>query len=333
MKAVYGLIAAAVTTALAAVAFDFYRAVHSASIVDEPFHFEFEQGRTFDQLSSELARAGLVPGPLDYRHHYWRLYAVFSGADRRVQAGTYRVEAGTTLGELLGDLVDGNTLRYSFTIYEGWNLREIIDAMSQHPQIMMESTGADVIRKHLGIAETSPEGWIYPETYVFEKAYGNLDLFTQAHELMKEKLSAAWNKRAADLPFETPYEALILASIVEKEAALEKERPRIAGVFISRLRRGIALQADPTVIYGLGETFDGNLRKRDLQKETPYNSYVHKGLPPTPIAMPGGQSINAVLNPDVTGDLYFVSRGDGSHHFSKNYDEHRAAVRRYQLGK
>ncbi len=332
MKRALRWIAAAAVLAALALAFDFYRTIYVAAVTGEPFHFEFVQGRTFDELSLELARAGLMPNA-DHRRRYWRFYARLRGADRRVRAGMYRIEANTTLHKLLDDLVSGNTLRYRFTIYEGWNLREIIAAMREHPQIKLEITDPDVIRERLGIAEASPEGWIYPETYVFEKNENNLRLLMQAHELMKEKLDSAWRERTTGLPIKSPYEALILASIIEKETAIEDERERIAGVFISRLRRGIALQADPTVIYGLGEAFDGDLRKRDLLNDTPYNSYTRKGLPPTPIAMPSEESIAAVLDPDVTGDLYFVAKGDGSHHFSKTYAEHHAAVRRYQLGK
>ena len=278
------------------------------------------------QLSNLLTRAGIIQN-----RYYWRAYAMLRGADRRVKAGLYEVGAQTTLHRLLNDLVDGNTLRYRFTLYEGWTFRLMIEAMRKHPQIVMESDDPAEIRRRLGMTDTSLEGWIYPDTYVFEKGTSNIRILTQGYELMQERLAAAWEARAEDLPIKTPYEALILASIIEKETAVEDERARIAGVFVSRLRKGIALQTDPTIIYGLGEGFDGNLRRRDLKKDGPYNSYTRKGLPPTPISMPGEKSILAALNPDVTGELYFVSKGDGSHYFSRTYEEHAKAVRRYQL--
>ena len=322
----------AAAVALLVAAADFYYITFKTPMTDKPFHFELTEGQSFTELSSQLARAGLIPGTTRHRR-YWQFHAMASGSDRRIRTGTYRIEPGMTLRELLDDLVSGNTLRYNFTIYEGWNFREIVNAMSKHPQIALESTKPDVIRAHLGIAEASPEGWIFPETYTFEKNQSNLKLLVQAHELMKKKLAEAWETRASGLPLKTRYDALILASIVEKETSLENELARIAGVFILRLEQGIPLQADPTVIYGLGETFDGDLRRPDLRRNTPYNSYTRKGLPPTPIAMPGEKAIKAVLNPATTGELYFVSKGDGSHHFSRTYEEHRSAVQHYQLKK
>ena len=312
--------------AIALLGLDFIRVIYASSITEKPFHFTFEQGQTFKQLSDQLTRAGMISN-----RYYWQIYAVFQGADRQVKAGTYRIEAQTTLNRLLDDLVSGNTLRYRFTLFEGWTSRLMIESMRKHPQITMESDDLEEIRKHLGIAEASLEGWIYPDTYVFEKGVSNIIILAQGYELMKEKLASAWAERAEALPIKTPYEALILASIIEKETAREEERARIAGVFVSRLQKGIALQTDPTIIYGLGEAFDGDLRREDLKKDSPYNSYTRKGLPPTPIAMPGEKSIRAALNPDITGELYFVSKGDGSHYFSKTYKEHLKAVQRYQL--
>ncbi len=321
-----GLFGVAALTVITATALDFYRTIYVAGITDVPLDVELSPGETFSEMSDRLSRAGVISN----RFH-WRAYAAFRGADRRIKAGMYRIEAGATLHTLLDDLVEGNTLRYRFTIQEGWTLREIIAAMRKHPQLAVTSERPEEIRKRLGIAEASPEGWIYPETYFFEKDTSNLNILRQGHEIMKEKLASAWEKRSPASSLENAYDALILASIVEKETAVEAERARIAGVFLSRLERGMRLQTDPTVIYGLGEAFDGNLRRRDLKEDTPYNSYTRKGLPPTPISMPSEKSINAVLNPEITGELYFVSKSDGSHHFSKTYEEHQAAVRRYQM--
>ena len=326
-RALGALLGMVALTAVTVAALDFYRVVYVVGITEKPLDLELPAGETFSRISDRLSRAGVIPN-----RFYWRIYATFRGADRRVKAGVYRIEAHTTLHELLDALIKGDTLHYRFTIQEGWTLREIIAAMRKHPQLAMETERPEEIGERLGIAEASPEGWIYPETYLFEKDTSNLKILQQGHEMMKEKLASAWEGRSPASSLESAYEALILASIVEKETAVESERARIAGVFLSRLERGMRLQTDPTVIYGLGEAFDGNLRKRDLTTDTPYNSYTRKGLPPTPISMPSEKSINAVLSPEITGELYFVSKGDGSHHFSKTYEEHQAAVRRYQLG-
>ena len=314
--------------AFTAVGIDFYRTIYISPITDKTFDFEFTKGQSFTQLNNQLTVAGFIKN-----RHYWLIYAILKGADRHVKAGMYRIEPRTTLNKLLNNLISGNTFRYRLTLYEGWTLRDIIQAMREHPQLVIKSDSAEEIRDYLSITQVSPEGWIYPETYLFEKNTSNLSILEQGHSLMKEKLKTLWEDKDSNLPFESPYDALILASIVEKETAVDDEYARIAGVFISRLKKGMLLQADPTVIYGLGEAFDGNLRKKDLTTDTPYNSYTRKGLPPTPIAMPSEKSIAAVLKPKITGDLYFVAKGDGSHHFSKTYKAHQIAVRRYQLQK
>ena len=322
---IFRLLAAAFAMAVIAWGLDFYRAVHITALTGEDFQFELLPEQSFARLTAELVQRGVIDNPF-----YWKLYARLKRADRHLKAGTYRIEANTTPARLLEYLVEGRTLQYHFTVYEGWELRKIIDAMQKHPQISMATAVPEEIRTHLKIPYHSAEGWIYPDTYAFDKHTSNLRVFEKAYDLMKKKLNTLWLDRAEGLPFESPYEALILASIVEKETASSDEYRRIAGVFISRLRQGMRLQADPTVIYGL-ESFDGNLRKSDLTADTPYNTYIHKGLPPTPIAMPSEKSIAAVLKPEILGELYFVAKGDGKHHFSKTYAEHRKAVRRYQL--
>lgn len=307
---------------------DFYRAIYVQPLTGEAVQFDFLKNQTFTQLTDRLVQREVIDSPV-----YWTIYARLRGADRRIQAGTYRIAAGTTLDQLLDDLLSGKTLHYHFTIYEGWRLRDILAAMRRHPQIVMTADTPEEIRTHLGIPYPSAEGWFYPETYSFEKNTENLGLFRQAYNLMQKKLEYLWENRKPDLPYDSPYEALILASIVEKETANNDEYVRIASVFVSRLEKGMLLQADPAVIYGLGEKFDGDLRKRDLNSDTPYNTYLHKGLPPTPIAMPSERSIAAVLRPEPGDDLYFVARGDGTHYFSKTYKEHQKAVQKYQLGK
>ena len=185
--------------------------------------------------------------------------------------------------------------------------------------------------EQLGLPGVHPEGRFYPDTYHFPRGTSDAAFLTRAYATMERRLNDEWNNRAENLPFGTPYEALILASIVEKETGKPEERARIAGVFVRRLQKRMRLESDPTVIYGMGEAFDGNIRRADLKRPTPYNTYVHKKLPPTPIAMPGGDAIHAVMHPEMRGELFFVAKGDGSHHFSATFDEHRRAVAEYQL--
>jgi UPF0755 protein len=215
---------------------------------------------------------------------------------------------------------------------EGWTFRQIRKTLDEHPDVThatRELTDEEVLQR-LGIEDASPEGLFFPDTYHFARGNSDLRVLRRAQRLMQSHLEAQWAARAPELPLATPYEALILASIVEKETGREEERRLVAAVFVNRLRKGMLLQADPTVIYGLGETFDGNLRKRDLVADAPYNTYTRTGLPPTPIAMPGLASLAATLNPPASDVLYFVSRGDGSSHFSRTLGEHERAVTKYQ---
>jgi UPF0755 protein len=207
--------------------------------------------------------------------------------------------------------------------------------LAKHPHVRVTLAGRPEaeIRAALGVQESSLEGLFFPDTYRFAPGASDVEILRRAHAEMKKRLAAAWDARAPDLPISSPYEALILASIIEKETGQRGERPVVASVFANRLRIGMRLQTDPTVIYGLGTSFDGNLRKRDLLADTPFNTYTRGGLPPTPIAMPGAASIEAALHPESTPFLYFVGRGDGTHHFSRSLEEHNRAVAKYQLGK
>jgi UPF0755 protein len=230
-------------------------------------------------------------------------------------------------------LSSGKTISYRLTLIEGWNFKQVRAAVASHAVIISTAeklTDAEVMDK-LGYPDEHPEGRFFPDTYLFPRGTTDLEFLERAYRRMQVELAELWPGRAANLPIERPYQALILASIVEKETGAPEERPRIASVFVNRLRRGMLLQTDPTVIYGLGERFDGNLRRTHLREDTPYNTYVHAGLTPTPICMPGRAALTAVLNPLSTNDLYFVARGDGSHEFSKTLRAHNAAVRKYQL--
>jgi UPF0755 protein len=235
--------------------------------------------------------------------------------------------------ELLELLNSGRVLLHSITFVEGSTFADIRKVLKANPAVRNEYHGktAEELMRALGDPGLHPEGQFFPDTYHFARGASDLELLQTAHRRMRDALEQAWAKRAPDLPLASPYEALILASIVEKETALDVERPQIAGVFVERLRRGMRLQTDPTVIYGMLETYEGDIRRADLTRDTPYNTYTRAGLPPTPIAMPGLDSIQAAVQPDVTGALFFVAtgEGDGSHYFSRSLPEHNAAVQRY----
>jgi len=262
------------------------------------------------------------------------LLARWQGGATGIKAGSYSVKQGITPNQLLTKLVRGEVTQGEVLLVEGWTFRQWRARLDQHPDLKHETLGLSEaeIANRLGIDGGKLEGWLLPDTYLFDKQSSDIELLARAHRAMKNKLDLAWNERAPDLPYKTPYEALIMASIVEKETGRSDDRAQVAGVFVNRLRKGMLLQTDPTVIYGLGETFDGNLRKRDLQTDTPYNTYARSGLPPTPIAMPGLASIQAALHPSANDMLYFVARGDGSSHFSRTLDEHNKAVSKYQKG-
>lgn len=263
-------------------------------------------------------------------------YGRLTGQAGSIHAGEYVVSVGTTAAELLQLLVEGRVKLHSVTIIEGWTVKELLSTLRQNPAITVtlnavEELSVDGLTSQLNLDIGSPEGWFFPDTYLFARGETDANLLGEAHENMQRQLLAAWDERAVGLPYTTPYEALILASIVERETALDSERRQVAGVFIRRLQKGMRLQTDPTVIFGLGDSFDGNLTRRHLKTDTVYNTYTRKGLPPTPIALPGAGSLQAAMNPDNGDTLYFVATGeeDGSHYFSKTLAEHNAAVSRY----
>lgn len=289
-----------------------------------------EPGTSFAQLAKRLARRGWVEHP-----RLLRLYARATGLAGGIQAGEYAVEPGMSLADLLAAMTAGEVRSYSLTVVEGWSYRELLAALAAEPALThtLGEVSGERLMERLGYPEQHPEGRFLPETYRFPRGTTDLEFLGRAHQAMERALEQEWRDRAPDLPYETPYDALIMASIIEKETGMAAERPQIAGVFVRRLRRGMRLQTDPTVIYGLGEAFDGDLRYRDLRQDTPYNTYTRGGLPPTPIALPGRAAIHAALHPAPGEALYFVSRGDGSHVFSATLEEHNRAVRRYQKGR
>ncbi|MBF2759927.1 MAG: endolytic transglycosylase MltG [Ectothiorhodospiraceae bacterium AqS1] len=317
--------------AAAAVLFhDWKKAMERPLDFAEPVVYEVRRGASIGQVASDLHEMGVIESP-----RWLALDARMTGAADRIKAGEYAFAPGIDARALLAQLVAGEVVQHAFTIVEGWNFRDLRRELAADGVLLQTLQGLDdeEIMHRLGQAAMHPEGRFFPDTYHFPRGAADIDLLRRAHKTMSDRLASAWPKRQKDLPLATLDEALILASIVEKETGSAEERARVAGVFVSRLRLGMRLQSDPTVIYGIGEDFDGNIRRSDLVRDTPYNTYVRKGLPPTPIAIPGWASIEATLAPFEDGSLYFVSKGDGSHVFSTNYQDHRAAVRKYQLRK
>lgn len=290
---------------------------------------ELKPGMGVAGLARELQRQpGLLrSGP------YLRVYARLNRLASRLKAGEYVLAPSITPRGLLDQIVAGRVIQYSLTVVEGWTFRQLRRALADHPklkQTLRDASDADIMAR-LGRPGEHPEGWFLPDTYHFPNGFSDEAFLRRALAAMDRQLREAWNRRSPDSPLSVPYQALILASIVEKETALPAERPEVAGVFARRLRRGMLLQTDPTVIYGLGEAFDGNLRRADLTHDNPYNTYTHKGLPPTPIALPSAGALAAAVNPAPGDTLYFVATGKGGHVFSTTLDEHNRAVRRYQL--
>jgi len=315
--------------AAAAVTFQFQRFLNTeVTLASTGEVFQIPSGASFREVSESLAARGIITSPL-----LFRVYARFRGEAGSVQAGEYELTAADTPRSLLSKFVSGEVRLYSFTIVEGWNYRDLLRELSRSAAIEASLTEEDwpALQEALGTRFDHPEGLFLPETYRFPRGTRDVEVLRRAYDMMQSALDEEWPKRAPDLPISTPYEALILASIVEKETALAEERPRIAGVFIRRLQKRMRLQTDPTVIYGIGADFNGNLTRRDLRTDTPYNTYTRSGLPPTPIAMPGRAAIRAALNPADGTELYFVATGlgDGSHKFSDTKEEHDAAVREY----
>jgi UPF0755 protein len=298
-------------------------AVPEAGIV-----YEIRPGTAFRRISDDLASLGIIENPT-----LFRLYARVAGQAGSIKAGEYQIKADTTPRDLLDLFVAGDVQLHSFTIIEGWTFRELVQALANDP--VVESTIAyedwPAVLEAFGAEESYPEGLFLPETYRFPKGTRDVDVLRQAYELMQQTLAREWQGRDENLPISSAYEALILASIVEKETALASERPRIAGVFIRRLEKRMRLQTDPTVIYGIGVDFNGNLTRRDLRTDSPYNTYTRGGLPPTPIALPGKAAIHAALHPAAGTEVYFVATGlgDGSHKFSDTKAEHDAAVQEF----
>ena len=290
--------------------------------------FEVPRGAHMRSVATTLHGRGLLDQP-----DVWIVWARLMRRDVALKAGEYELQPGLTPKGLLMLLSSGQVVLHSITFIEGSTFADVRNALVANEAVRNDNRerSDDEVMRALGEPQLHPEGQFFPDTYRFPRGTTDLELLMIAHRRIQDELRKAWESRAPDLPLASSYEALILASIVEKETALERERAQIAGVFVERLRRGMRLQTDPTVIYGMGVSYDGNIRRADLSRDTPYNTYTRPGLPPTPIAMPSRESLQAAVQPDVTGALFFVATGagDGSHYFSKTLAEHNLAVRRY----
>ena len=308
-----------------------YQSFQKTPVIDQqPVILEIEKGESFRKITDKLIQKGVDINPV-----WFRLMAYQKDQTQKIKTGEFVLNPGITPTELLAILVVGKSKQYAITFPEGWTFTQIRDEIEKNPNIKQTLKGLDVktVLKQIGVKEAHPEGLFFPDTYYFEKNMTDVALLKRAYQKMHQVLEQEWQNREKNLPLKSAYEALILASIIEKETGKVSERPTIAGVFIRRLGKGMLLQTDPTVIYGMGKAYKGNIRYKDLKKPTPYNTYVIKGLPPTPIAMPGKAAIHAALHPESGDSLYFVSRGDGSHVFSATLSKHNKAVNIYQRKK
>jgi UPF0755 protein len=301
----------------------------SQPLSKEDFTFSINKGQTFSSLTRNLQKQGLLQSRVPLI-----LLARIKWQTRSIKIGEYRLKAGSSTSQLLEQITSGKVIQHKVVLIEGWNFKEFLVALHKSPKLKATLKGKShkEIMQAIGFPGQHPEGKFFPDTYQFSKGVDDVAILKQAYQKMKASLDELWPGRDTSIPIKTPYEALILASIIEKETGKASEGTTISAVFINRLRIGMRLQTDPTVIYGMGEKYHGNIRRKDLRTDTPYNTYTRYGLPPTPIAMPSRESIYAALHPNDSKAIYFVGRGDGSHQFSRTLQEHNNAVIKYQLG-
>ena len=331
LKFIKRLVIAGVCLALALAGGVYWWVSSPLTLVSERVDFQITPGQGLRAAAREIAGAGVDLNP-------WLLVMLGKAlqVETAIKAGSYEVARGITALDLLSKLTRGDVTQTEVAFIEGWTFRQMRERLDAHPDLRHDSRGLPEreIMRLIGATQESAEGQFFPDTYLFAKQGSDLDVLRRAYRSMQRRLEREWAGRASGLPYADPYQALIMASIVEKETGRDQDRPMVAAVFVNRLRQGMLLQTDPTVIYGLGDRFDGNLRKRDLLTDTPYNTYTRSGLPPTPIAMPGLAALQSALHPAASQAIYFVARGDGSSQFSRTLEEHNQAVNRYQkLGK
>ncbi|OBV38761.1 endolytic transglycosylase MltG [Janthinobacterium psychrotolerans] len=321
------LVVCTVIAAIGAGATFAYWAQQPITTEGEAIAFAIAPGSGAHAAGQQILDAGIPIEPL-----LFNLLARIEGKTSKIKAGSYELKPGTSPQRLITQLVRGEFAQESLTIIEGWTFRQMRQVMAVHPGLKHDTaqlSDRELMAK-ISPEYAQPEGLFFPDTYLFAKGASEMQIFKQAHVAMIARLAEAWDKRDPALPYKNPYEALIMASIVEKETGQKSERAMIAGVFVNRLKTGMLLQTDPTVIYGMGDAYQGKIRKRDLEADNPYNTYTRGGLPPTPIALPGAQSLTAALAPARTEALYFVARGNGTSEFSNNLPDHNRAVNKYQ---
>tara|TARA_R110000737_G_scaffold17047_3_gene34479 strand:- start:2701 stop:3738 length:1038 start_codon:yes stop_codon:yes gene_type:complete len=298
--------------------------------IEQSEFITIEPGTSFNAFSIQLMKRGWL------ENRFWlRTYVKFNAQQSKIKSGTYQVPAKTRIIELLNLVVSGKEHQFSITFIEGSTFKQVLAQLAQHPNIshqLANLSPADIAKK-ISIKQDNPEGWLFPDTYAFTQGTADISIIKRAYEQMQSALNSQWQNRAIDLPYKSPYQALIMASIIEKESGRHAEHPRIASVFVNRLNKKMRLQTDPTVIYGLGERYQGDITYAHLREKTAYNTYKIKGLPPTPIALPGAQALQAALQPELSNYLYFVSNGAGEHIFSTNLADHNRAVTKYQRKK
>ena len=295
-----------------------------------PTTYTIKSGANLKKIGEDLTQRGILPHP-----YYFMLEGRLQGSDSRIKAGEYLLNPETTQRQLLEQFVDGKVVQHSLALIEGWSYKQMMNAVSGNKRLVQTLLNVDskTVMTALGYPEVHPGGRFFPDTYHFPSGITDIEFLHRAYEEMENVLQEEWQERDDGLPYKTSDEALIMASIIEKETAIAEERAAIAGVFVRRLQKGMKLQTDPTVIYAMGDDYQGNIRRKDLKIDSPYNTYFYAGLPPTPIALPGVEAIHAALHPEAGDSLYFVAKGNGSHHFSKTLKEHNRAVTKYQLGK
>jgi UPF0755 protein len=309
--------------------YDYHSFLNTPMKLEQKMIFEVKKGRSIRALARELHKQKFIKSPT-----YFVWHAKFSGHTKRIHVGDYEIEPGTTPRKLLQMMVSGKVRLYSLTIVEGWTFKQLLEVMRKNEHLKMvisEKADEKDIMRAIGYPGVHPEGRFYPDTYRFPRGFTDIEFLQRAYKTMEKFLHEEWEKRDENLPLKTPYDALILASVIERETGVVHERRKIAGVFVRRLKKGMMLQSDPTVIYGMGDKYKGNIRRKDLRTDTPYNTYTRHGLPVTPIAMPSPEAIKAALHPEPGKTLYFVGKGDGSHYFSATLKEHVKAVREYQI--
>lgn len=309
---------------------DYRQALQAPVVKDNAVVIEIVKGDSMGRIAEKLAEQHLRVSSL-----WFKVITLQKQAAAKLKTGEYEFATGLTLPEIIDQIAEGKTRQHSITFPEGWSLDDILAEMNNNPHIehTLKDASPETLRAQLGISESKAEGLFFPDTYFFEKNMSDVSLLKRAYDKMQLVLQEEWPQRAANLPINSPYEALILASIIEKETGAEDERPLIAGVMVRRLQSGMPLQTDPTVIYGMGDNYHGNIAEPDLKAQTPYNTYLIKGLPPTPIAMPGREAIHAALHPDAGNSLYFVAKGNGTHVFSSTLQDHNHAVELFQKQK